>query len=58
MTLSLVNEEAIAYYNLGRGALALRPIFDSQEIICVQAVLLMAHYKMVGSRRFTMDSSV
>jgi hypothetical protein len=52
------NKEANVYYHLGRASLSLRSVFDSPEIVTVQAVLLMAAYHGNAGKRYTMDSSV
>lgn len=52
------NKEANVYYHLGRASLSLRSVFDSPEIVTVQAVLLMASYHGNAGKRYTMDSSV
>lgn len=57
LTLEPYNKEADVYYHLGRASLSLRSVFDSPEIVTVQAILLMASYHGNAGNRYTMDSS-
>ncbi|KAF9452456.1 hypothetical protein P691DRAFT_697077 [Macrolepiota fuliginosa MF-IS2] len=57
LTIEPYSKEAEMYYDLSRACLALRSVSDSPELATVQAVLLMASYHGMGSKRYTMDSS-
>ncbi|KAG7097069.1 hypothetical protein E1B28_004456 [Marasmius oreades] len=56
LTLEPFSIEAENYFQLGRAALTLHPLFDSQELSTVQAIILMANYHNMAGRRYTMDS--
>lgn len=51
------NSEAERYYDLGRAALSLRPVFDSPEVSTVQAVGLMATYHSLAGKKYSRDSA-
>ncbi|KAJ3512326.1 hypothetical protein NLJ89_g3583 [Agrocybe chaxingu] len=51
------NSEAERYYDLGRAALSLRPIYDSANIDTVSALGLMATYNSLAGKRYTRDSA-
>ena len=57
LTLPPCSAEAELYYRLGRAALSLRSIFDSQEIESVQALVHMAMYHSLCSQRWSLESA-
>ncbi|TBU24176.1 fungal-specific transcription factor domain-containing protein [Dichomitus squalens] len=57
LTLPPCSAEAELYYRLGRAALSLRSIFDSQEIETVQALIHMAMYHSLCSQRWSLESA-
>ncbi|KAG9219101.1 hypothetical protein CCMSSC00406_0001511 [Pleurotus cornucopiae] len=57
LTLPSHSPESENYHQVARAALALRSVFDSPEISTVQAIVLMASFHSLGSRRYTIDSS-
>ncbi|KAF9534816.1 fungal-specific transcription factor domain-containing protein [Crepidotus variabilis] len=57
LTLDALNDEAHLYYHMGAGCISLRSMFDSQDILTVQAILLLGQYKGLGGRRYTMDAT-
>ena len=57
LTLPACSGEAELYYRLGRAALSLRPVFDSQEVDTVQALLLMAAYQSLCTGRYSLESA-
>ena len=57
LTLQPCSAEAEMYYRLGRGALSLRHLFDSQEIEAVQALCLMGAYHSLCSSRYSLESA-
>ncbi|KAL0582042.1 hypothetical protein V5O48_000100 [Marasmius crinis-equi] len=57
LTLDPYNTEAENYFQMGKAALGLRAVFDSQELSTIQAVALAATYHNMAGRRYTMDSA-
>jgi len=58
LTRAPYNSEAERYYDLGRAALSLRPIYDSPNMDCVQALGLMATYHSLAGKKYSRDSAV
>ncbi|KAM5534515.1 hypothetical protein V8D89_011847 [Ganoderma adspersum] len=57
LTLPPCSPEAELYYRLGRSALSLRSIFDSQEIETVQALIHMGEYHSLCTQRWSLESA-
>ena len=57
LTLTPCSGEAETYYRLGRAALSLRPVFDSQEVETVQALVLMSTYHSLCTARYSLESA-
>ncbi|KDR81167.1 hypothetical protein GALMADRAFT_222679 [Galerina marginata CBS 339.88] len=51
------NSEAERYYDLGRAALSLRPVYDSPNMDSVQAMGLMATYHSLAGKKYSRDSA-
>ena len=52
------NSEAERYYDLGRAALSLKPVYDSPNMESVQAMGLMATYHSLAGKKYSRDSAV
>ncbi|KAF9263504.1 hypothetical protein L218DRAFT_927132 [Marasmius fiardii PR-910] len=57
LTLEPFSIEAENYFQFGRAAMTLHPLFDSQELATIQALALMANYHNMAGRRYTLDSA-
>lgn len=58
LNLTPYNAEAEHFYDLGRAALSLRPVFDSPQVDTVQAMGLMATYHSLAGKKYSRDSAV
>lgn len=58
LTLPPYNSEAERYYDLGRAALSLKPVYDSPNMDSVQAMGLMATYHSMAGKKYSRDSAV
>ncbi|KAG5654180.1 hypothetical protein H0H81_006562 [Sphagnurus paluster] len=58
LSLPAFNDEAEHYYDLGRTALSLRPVFDAPQVDTIQALGLMATYHCLAGKKYSRDSAV
>ncbi|KAJ7478290.1 fungal-specific transcription factor domain-containing protein [Mycena latifolia] len=57
LTCPAYSAEADAYFDLGRTALTLQPVFGSRDLHTVQALVLTGVYQATGGSRYSADSS-
>ncbi|KAJ6571103.1 fungal-specific transcription factor domain-containing protein [Mycena capillaripes] len=57
LSLPLYSPQADTYFDLGRTALTLQPVFGSTDLRTIQALVLTALYYTTGGPRYSIDSS-
>lgn len=57
LTLPPDSDEADHYFQLGRAALSLQSVYTSPELTTVQALALLSHCHLQGSRHYSLDAA-